>query len=155
MVGSVAGAGGVRGEFKEEKIMQQQIPGVPLGTKIKSLHLEGLRPGLAYVQLEPDNIYGVLDLASVQISAGMERLPSDWFRMPKIGEWFVHCLSLLPVFCDTKWLAATSDLRRIIVQPVKPKMRRVLVVEIENPTTEEVSLVGARGWLSGWKERPA
>lgn len=86
-----------------------------------------------YLQLVPDNIYGVIDLLAVPIPDGFERVgetAKEWFREP---------VTVLSGYKEKFVWADESDrqgprgrdLRRIIICPIKPVKRRVLRAEWE------------------------
>ena len=67
------------------------IEGLPPGTKIGPIICVEMDRGCPQVtaQLEPDNIYGVLDLASLPIPDGYERAgekPEEWFRSAEAAD---------------------------------------------------------------------
>jgi hypothetical protein len=126
--------------------MSERIDGLPPGVKVSSLTFTRNREEMrgefvrgATVTLEPDNVYGVLDLASVPIPAGYERVgdkPEEWFRDPLPDEFTLcnlngdgRCLYASAVH-RLHESDATDDRRRIILRKVKPNTKRVLVIEL-------------------------
>jgi hypothetical protein len=113
----------------------QPIEGLPPGLRIRRLRLpaEPIGPGTfnAAITLEPDNVYGVLDLWSVPIPEGYERAggpAAEWFREPVMGDMWLHrdgSYGNSPVF-----YVPGADRRRILL---RKKTRRVLVCEFDVP----------------------
>lgn len=101
--------------------------------------------------IAPDNVYGVIDLEAFSHTfdgVAYKRVDRDWFRTPPIESFFlgVHdgkCIGILAEGAKTLE-GATMDTRRIIMEPTKPKTRRVLVGEwaIEDGLFESVSPKG-------------
>jgi hypothetical protein len=94
----------------------------------------------------PDNVYNVIDLEKVPIPVGWHRKEFDWFRRPvlprpnswvdeynRFGEHYLLPALLLEVMRADESFSLTGDVRRIIVEPDDPKVRRVLVVECREP----------------------
>jgi hypothetical protein len=119
------------------------VRGLPPGVKVKSMSLQA--PNIreaethrqASIVLEPDSIYGVLDLYQVPIPEGFKRAGQEheeWFREARLGEYGIGKDMRLegPYVAEGDmrpgygWLLCGPDRRRIIVRKVK----RVLVVEI-------------------------
>lgn len=125
--------------------MPEQIPGVPLGMRIKALRSPGEGLGGAFnsyhVEFEPDNVYG-LDLDSVLIPEGYERdgnCPKEWFRTLKAGDLYVPmCDGSVPYLAETS--DVVGDRRRIIVRRKKTK-KRFVIVEAEVPTEARIDSV--------------
>ena len=84
--------------------------------------------------VSPNNAYGVYRLEDIPIPEGWEadgETLAEAFRLPDTKFW-LSCSG------DTSYvergLPCGGDYRRLCVREVKPKTRRVLVVEFEEPT---------------------
>ena len=137
--------------------MTERIEGVPVGTKLVAirrpvcgeyvLNVSNMRPERVYVVgqfagggypiIAPDNVYGVVDLATFPIPDGYERdgdKPEDWFRDLNSTDscWYLSSGGG-KAYLHQKGESCTDDCRRIILRKLKPKTKRVLVVECEQP----------------------
>lgn len=108
--------------------MSQNIEGLPDGVKIVSVKLDTAAGNVhqhginGVVRLEPDNVYGILNLAALKIPEGFTRGPFD---VPSEDEWWLSTWGA----AYQGMLTEADDRRRIILIPHKPK--RVLVLECE------------------------
>lgn len=92
----------------------------------------------------PTNVYGKI-LEDVMIPATYERAGNtvdEWFRVPRRGETFIdkNDGQALKHAASADFKASTGDSRRIIIQPIKPKTKTVLVLEYEEPSRALVAL---------------
>ena len=131
--------------------MNERIEGVPVGTKATAhrIPLEGEWAlgdcGIPFIQtriipivhrliIVPDNVYGVIDLSTFPIPAGVERTGDtveQWFREPEGDSWLTSTGEVCSAYCPQG-----PDRRRICVRPIKPKTRRVLVETREFTITD-------------------
>ena len=130
---------------------QTQIPGVPVGCKV--VRIGDLERGCSFLSnngqieksdgktshcpsfviVEPDNPYNkFLHEVEADIKAvGRERLGGDDYRNPKQDEEF---WGIYPCEGANKAVAIVyGNHERLILKPLKPKTRKVLVVECEAP----------------------
>jgi len=143
---------------KETMTQTKQIEGIPVGCRLVRigavmagewvLDWEGVPYTFTgydggnknYVIVAPDNVYTVYNLTSVAIPAGYERdgeKIEEWFREPQAEEWFLTTLQ--NAVKNTRSFRAvyegkSGDYRRIILRPIAPKTKKVLVVEFEDPS---------------------
>lgn len=99
-----------------------------------------------YPVIAPDNVYGQ-PLSEVEIPVGYEKAgqtDAEWFREPTPGESYVFFeggYSHVPKDYTEPHHTMGPDHRRIILRPIKPPTRKVLVVEIHNPSAHEVKVI--------------
>lgn len=148
--------------------MSERIEGVPVGCKLVRIgnaehgdwHICGdgshhiwthtSSSLCCYPILAPDNVYNVVDLASVPIPEGYERDGKDpapgvkeedtWFRALKTGDVCTNQHNSEMAYTCSSVGTFGGDLRRIILRKIAPKTKRVLVVEI--PLEGEETLLG-------------
>lgn len=149
-------------EKEESKVtMTQNIEGIPLGWKMRRFGIPQLGDYMLvgidsiikadgqrafYPILAPDNVYNQ-DLEAVTIPANYEKAGDkveEWFRVPRKGEMVMNARASQKYLSgeksgvygenDTLTNSYYSDPRRIILRHIKPKTKRVLVVEYENPS---------------------
>ena len=145
-----------------DALKYQNLPGVPVGTKLVGIRrvmkgeywidsLGSLRqresnaPSLGVLPIvEPDNVYGVIDLNTVSIPEGYERdgtSPEEWFRKVQSGHWFIAD--------DLKVLhALVSSYGRRIILRKKKKTKRVLVAEFELGTFDSEVISNPSVWMN-------
>lgn len=132
-----------------------QIEGVPLGTKLVGIRHINLYEfaigrggsifqsvpeyqhfwtGVNYPIIEPDNVYGRVDLADIAIPKGYElagNKPEEWFREPMHDDYYVSSINLTPHrFSHFYEPFETADRRRIILRK-KATKKQFVVAEVE------------------------
>lgn len=145
----------------------QNIPGVPVGTKIVAVRVP--KEGEYYLDLKggpskgnddmactwpilaPDNAYGVIDLSAMPVPEGYERdgeSIEEWYRAIESNKYFTDAYN--PTQARSGYGYAAEH--RIILRKTLPKTRRVLVVEYEEPTNTYLSRFDPTGDLEspGW-----
>lgn len=122
---------------------QQNIEGLPPGTKIKRVNLDPTKADRfgGFIELETANVYGLIDLREAKIPEGYERAgdtPEEWFRtfewgvnIPDMDLFYLDYVDNAVLPCRSGVIFhknSTEDRRRIILCKVK-RTRRVLVAE--------------------------
>ena len=115
--------------------------------------LAGYEPGqIPKVIVAPANDYGVYRLKDIEIPEGYEpdgdNLHGAFRPLQSSGGLYVSCLKSGELHkdeaLDTNPLRESERLYRLFVRPIKPKMKTVIVVEIENPSQEDYNYICAR-----------
>jgi hypothetical protein len=94
-----------------------------------------------YPIVEANNVYLTTDLSTVKIPAGYElagKTQDEWFREPKDLEVFIPRKDLgdgpeISTFFVCLGELANGDKRRLILRPIAPKTKKVLIVETDAP----------------------
>lgn len=158
-----------------------QVEGIPVGYKlvrvghvgIGEMYLDGcgdIRTAIHqspffYLVVAFDNVYNK-PLESVTIPAGYEKCGEkveEWFREPQQGESFITQHKNTEHFnayrLSEGYVDQDQDFRRIILRPVTPKTKRVLVIECDVDPTETIKevqvCVGRNEYGAKWRYVPS